>query len=93
MIQTAFDFDICANRHRGNAASRAANRRVAKSEDRELVLGIIKSKGITYSKEIAAIMEKPLHTISGRLSELKALGLIEDTGERVEGCGCVRIKQ
>ena len=33
--------------------------------------------------EIADVLKRPLHTISGRLTELAKLGLIADSGDRV----------
>lgn len=84
--------DICLNRHQGNAQSFIANKRVQKERDRALVLAYIIKSGRAYSKQIARAMGKQLNQISGRISELKASKIIEDTGERKEGCAIYRLK-
>lgn len=80
-------FDICLNRHRGNQESREANRRVRKAEQRERALSAIldaNSCGITC-RELAERWGVGMNTISGRLSELKAEGLVVKAGVR-DGC-------
>lgn len=89
--------DICINRHRGNEQSKAANRKVRKENDRKEVFEIIQAKGCSYSKEIARLMNKQLNQISGRLSELKEMNVIEPDqfeGEEYckEGCKVFRVK-
>jgi predicted transcriptional regulator len=42
------------------------------------------------SKEIAEFLNRPLNAISGRLSELKAIGKIEKTGQRRDGAAELR---
>ena len=84
--------DICIKRHQGNAQSLIANKRVQKERDRALVLQVIIKYGKIHSKEIARILGKQLHQVSGRLSELKASNLIEDSGERLEGCAVLQLK-
>lgn len=84
--------DICINRHQGNEQSRAANLRVNKERDRATVLAIIIKSGKSHSKEIANLMGKQLNQISGRISELKASDVIEETGERINGCAVYRLK-
>lgn len=83
--------DICANRHKNNPASVEANRKVDKSKDRAAVLAVVERLGMSYSKEIARELGKPLNAISGRLSELKALGLLHVLDEKREGCQCVSL--
>lgn len=78
--------DVCANKHNFNEQSIEANKKANKDRDRIVVLNFIVSQGRGYSKEIARYMNKQLNQISGRLSELKAEGLIYDTGLREEGC-------
>lgn len=68
--------DICGNRCRHNANSRAANARIApmKKEQRERVLVAVAaagSAGITC-KELAEQWGVGMNHISGRFSELKA---------------------
>ena len=85
--------DICINRHQGNAQSLEANKRVQKERDRATVLAIIIKAGRTHSKQIARIMNKQLNQISGRISELKASDIIEETGEKIEGCAVYKLKE
>lgn len=78
--------DITAGKHQGNDESREAykkNRHVA-AEQRSEVLRLITARPSTM-KEVAVLMGVPLHTISGRGSELKKAGLIEPTGAVRQG--------
>lgn len=89
--------DICINRHKGNSESKVANKKVKKEIDRQEVYHIIGEKGCSYSKEIARLMNKQLNQISGRISELKEMNLIEPDvifGMEYlkEGCKVYRIK-
>lgn len=83
--------DICINKHKGNSASVEADKKVRKEIDRLRVLTIIREQGQASSKMIARIMGKELHHISGRISELKSEGIIEDTGIRKEGCALLKV--
>jgi len=83
--------DICSNKHQQNTQSREANKRVNKEIDRLRVLTIIREKGQATSKQIANIMGKGLNQISGRITELKADAIIEDTGLRRDGCAVFRV--
>ena len=83
--------DISINKHKGNSASFDANKKVNKEVNRLRVLSIIKEQGQASSKMIARIMGVELHHISGRISELKADGIIEDTGLRKEGCALLKV--
>ena len=78
--------DICKNKHRGNEQSITANEKVLKKKDRNFILEYLEKNGEGYSKNLARAMNKQLNQISGRLSELKADGLIEATGLISEGC-------
>lgn len=84
--------DITANKHHSHPASVAANETVDKSRDRKRVLDFIRLRGVTHSKEIARGLDKPLNLVSGRISELKKAGVIQETGEREDGCAllCLR---
>ncbi len=80
--------DPAKNRHRGSAASNRAfqkNRHLHKC-DRELIWHMLRRKpfGMT-SKEIAMQLEKPIHAISGRITELKQAERVHGTGERRGG--------
>jgi DNA-binding transcriptional ArsR family regulator len=86
--------DICRNRHRDNKESRDANPSDESKKDKYKtildLLEIYSACGLT-SKEISGLTDKSLNAISGRLSELKAMGLIEPTGERREGAAVLRL--
>jgi hypothetical protein len=84
--------DICAPRHRGNQASREANKRVDKLTDNRRVLDIIKRRIRTHSKEIAAIMNKPLNAISGRIAYLKEHGYIRERNDLPRRDGCMTLE-
>ena len=45
------------------------------------VLQVLKELGTATSKRIAKKLNKPLHAISGRITELKDMGLIEVIGK------------
>ena len=85
--------DICTNKHGFNEQSVEANKKVMKQRDKRTVLNFIASQGRGHSKEIARYMSKPLNCISGRLSELKADGIIIDTGLREEGCAIYELNK
>jgi hypothetical protein len=87
-------FDICERKHGGNPNSIAANLRTNKSEHIALILNFIRSRGgKSYLKEIERGTGLLRNTISGRLADLKCSGVIVETGERAEGCGCIRINE
>tara|TARA_Y100001973_G_C5170452_1_gene318723 strand:+ start:124 stop:444 length:321 start_codon:yes stop_codon:yes gene_type:complete len=78
--------DICENKHQQNAESVAANPgKESKQRDRFRVYKIVLDKSGITSKEIAAIMKRPLNCISGRITELKKNGRIMAIG-RENGC-------
>ena len=79
--------DVCRSRHGGNEQSEAANLRVCKRKDRELIYSLVKASpaGLTL-KEACLKLERTPNQISGRFSELKALGRIT-VGDRRDGCG------
>jgi len=85
--------DICANKHQGNAQSVKANPSAEfKATLRERVRIFIAAcdfHGATV-KEIAATFGKPMHAISGRVSELKAENKVWHSG-RVRDGGAVLV--
>lgn len=83
--------DICSNKHQQNPLSREANKKVRKEVDRLRVLTIIREQGQATSKQIATIMGKQLHQISGRISELKSEAIIVETGMRKDGCALLKV--
>ena len=95
MMQTQlFSNDITIRRHKNNAASNDANVRANKTKprDRMRVLDFaIRSGGRIYSKQVARALGVEIHQISGRISEMQAMGMFEDTGEREEGCRILRL--
>jgi hypothetical protein len=81
--------DICANKHRDNPESRAANAKIAPHKATlrvqiYLFLRMERPRGATCA-EIAKHFGKPMHAISGRLAEMKAIGLAVETDERRNG--------
>lgn len=76
------EFDICSSRHRGAECSRIANRRVAKSSDRQKVLNILQQfQGGATLDQVSNLLDRMPNQLSGRFTELAAKGLIEKTGE------------
>lgn len=79
-------WDICQNRHRGNAQSVAAQRRShpQQANQRAEVLRRIRNSGTVgmTCEEIADGMGVSVNRISGRISELKLAGAIVRTGTR-----------
>jgi hypothetical protein len=88
-------FDPCAARHGGNPASVDAHAvaREHKIDTYARVMVMLKQMPLT-AKEIAGQLGRPLHTISGRLSEMKCLPLlmIEETGDRRDGSAVLRLR-
>ena len=87
MTQTDL-FDPTANRHSGNAESRAANvkNREIRSQQKTYVLEACRRFGGVTCRELAKDMKTGMNAISGRFSELKRAGLIRKVGVR-DGCG------
>jgi hypothetical protein len=87
--------DIARGRHRGNAASEAANRKVEpkKADLRRMILSHLKwwPEGRTC-KEVSAALSMGYTTASARLSEMKREGLVVVTGLRRDGAAVVRCK-
>ena len=85
-----FPADICANRHKGARCSVEANVRVepSKANVRErvrLFVGGCGPQGCTL-KDICSAFCKLPNELSGRVSELKADGVIFDSGRTKDGC-------
>jgi len=77
--------DPCLSRHGGNEQSNAAFRRVNVTKGQQEILNAMRGGGKLTSKELASILNKPLHFVSGRLSELKAKNRIRPTGRPRHG--------
>ena len=84
--------DICRTRHRGNANSNAAFEQHSEQfqTSREMVWHKLRQHplGMT-AKELAQHFNVPLHSISGRITELIHAGRAARFGERRGGCGVV----
>lgn len=77
--------DITSRKHRGNEQSRTANQNglSTRASQRATVLQLIQEAGPRglCMKEIAALLGVPFNACSGRGSELKRFGQVEETGE------------
>jgi predicted transcriptional regulator len=86
--------DITENKHGGNANSTAAFETIEnqlKPRQREVHSCIFWSNGVTC-KEIADTLATGMNAISGRLTELKAMGKIKVVGRR-DGCAIYEINE
>ena len=79
--------DICRNKYGDNQESAAAFEtiKLTRAESRMQVLIALREHGGLTCKELAALMGKPMHAVSGRISELKAMGFAEPTAELRDG--------
>jgi hypothetical protein len=86
--------DITANRHKNNPESIDANKRIepTKADWRKRIALYMNCVGGDWTlKELCRAFDKSPNEISGRLSEMKASGILEPTGERREGCAVLRL--
>lgn len=85
--------DITANRSGSPVTSQLANKKVAprKGEDRAKIKVYLRVNGKGTLKDIVRVLKIPVQTVSARLSELKATGEVEVTGERRDGCAVLRL--
>jgi len=88
--------DITENKHGGNANSKAAFEGIYKNLTlkQAQVLATIKARGSMgrTCKDIAERNLVGMNAISGRLTELKAMGKIKVTGRR-DGCAVYQINE
>ena len=80
--------DITQNKHGGNANSAAAFETIADTltnRQNDVLSALLRHPVGMTSKEIAEWLESPLNAISGRISELKAMGKVRESGRR-DGC-------
>ncbi len=85
-------FDITARRHKGNQQSTAAFHVIKDkiTSSQEMILAAIKESGEEGATldEICHYFNMPPNAISGRISELKAMGKIYKSGTRKTRSGC-----
>jgi len=89
-----FTDDICKNRHRNSPASIDANTRASKTKARDaarILQFAIKVGGRVWLKQIERELEMLRNSVSARLAELKAAGVLVPTEERAEGCTVLRL--
>jgi hypothetical protein len=83
-------FDICSGRHQGNHESRAAfqGHALHRARQRARVLESIRAAGASglTCRELSKAWGCMMNQVSGRFSELKALGLVRKVGVR-DGSG------
>lgn len=83
-------FDICAQRHQGNANSVSANerKRQSKASDRAAILALLRrSPGLTCDA-VEAQLGMSHQTCSARFSEMKRAGTIKPAGSAPTRSGC-----
>jgi hypothetical protein len=82
--------DVCRPKHGGNAQSEQANDRAHphKASMRERLENFIGHSGFEGAtlRELSGYFAKPMHSLSGRISELKRDGKVFDSGREREGC-------
>ena len=82
-------FDVCINRHHGNAQSSKAFESIRDSltDKQEAALGYIRAQGArgATSQEYADSLSVSINVVSGRFSELKRDGMIAKAGSRNRG--------
>lgn len=83
--------DITRNKHQGNAQSEAANVRVhpSKSELKTKIINFIRERVGSTTEEVSVSLNLRYTTASGRISELRRDGALEDSGKtRPTSSGC-----
>jgi len=81
--------DITYKKHGGNAESTASYESITHTlanRQNDVLSAFQRHPSGMTSKEVAEWLESPLNAISGRISELKAMGKIHQIGRR-DGCG------
>lgn len=95
-ILEVIERDVCERRHRGNPQSVEAHKKVVhtKQETYKKIMDLVRAReefGAT-SKEVAYAMGKQLNCISGRFSELRAMGWLKDSGIRRNGAAVLVVE-
>jgi hypothetical protein len=78
IMQSTLFGDICSNRHKGATTSVAANKTVDKVNWQQRLIDFAQTRQNFTAKEFARFYGKQLNTVSGRVSELKERGIIEE---------------
>lgn len=89
-----FDGDVTRSHHHGNTESEDAFADKIEPHQGALqarVLAQFHKSGEATVKEITELTGLERLTVGARLTELKAAGMIEKTGERREGCAVLRL--
>lgn len=89
MTQLAMNFDVSKGRE--NPQSKAANpSRGSKRAMYDWILATLKQHGPLTGAELSRVMGIPFHRVSGRLTEMRGLGMIRRTGTVRDGGAEVR---
>lgn len=85
--------DICENRHRGSETSVEANpTEEAKRESHQQIIALCRETGRVWLKSVCRALGKEKNEVSGRLSELKEMGVLMPSGDREEKCAVLILK-
>lgn len=89
----AIDYDICERKSARSATSFDAHEKIkgSKERKREQILAWAQGFGEFTLRDVCAAFDVQPNQISGRLSELKRLGRLKDTGYRRDGCAILRV--
>jgi hypothetical protein len=85
--------DLCAGKHGGDEASEAAFVRASTKmrERQQEVIEMLKAHGSLTTADIARIANTDRNVYDPRCTELRAMGVIERTGEMRGGCHVLRL--
>lgn len=88
--------DPTERKHGGNEESVAAHTKVtpSKTETYRKIMDLVRARGEfgATSKEVSYAMGKQLNCLSGRFSELRAMGWLKDSGLRRDGAAVLVVK-
>jgi predicted HTH transcriptional regulator len=89
----ATDYDICERKSARSETSFHAHELIKGSKEtkREQILAWAQGFGEFTLRDVCAAFDVQPNQISGRLSELKRLGRLKETGYRRDGCAILRV--
>lgn len=90
-MQSTLPFDICQNRHKNNPQSVEVNKTIDKAAWRQKICAYAETVKDFTLNEMCRHFGKEKNCLSGRLSEMKMAGLLEDTGNTRERCAVLRL--